>query len=100
MAGRGRPKKSKFDDLDQDFKDAAEKLEEPAIRDLIAKTALNLAALLEAQEADQDLQQKKEAAKEANAVYKEGKKFSKLSIGYLRALLDAKGKETGTFEVE
>lgn len=95
---KGRPKKDKYADLDSEFKAQAETMDEAKLRDSIAKISLDLSALLEAQEADQDLQMKKEIAKEAGAIYREGKKFSKLATSYLRAMLDAKGKECGSFD--
>lgn len=100
MGFRGRPKKDKFADLDKDFKDAAEALSEAELRDRVAKTALDLAALLDAKDKDFDLKEKKEVAKEAGAVYREGIKASKLRTAYLRLMLEAKGKEAGSFETE
>lgn len=90
-------KKDKFADLDQDFKDVANALKEPEIRDRIAKVSLDQAALLDAKEKDYDLKEKKEQAKEAGAVYREGTKANKLRIEYYRILLDGQGKDTGSF---
>jgi hypothetical protein len=84
--------------LDQYFKDTAAALSEADLRDRVAKTALDLAALQEAKEKDFDLKEKKEIAKEAGAVYREGIKASKLRTSYLRMMLEAKGKEAGSFE--
>lgn len=96
----GRPKKDKFDDLDKDFKEEAEKLDEGQLRTKISEIALNQEALMEAKEQDQDLAQKKEQAKEAGAVYREGSKANKLRVRYLRQMLDAKGKATGESGLE
>lgn len=91
-------KKDKYADLDEEFKANAESMDEAKIRDTIAKISLDLSALLEAQELDADLKQKKEIAKEAGEVYRDGKKYARLATSYLRAMLDAKGKDTGTFD--
>ncbi len=93
-----KQKKSKFDDLDAEFKANAEAMDEVALRDAIAKLSLNHSAMLEAKEADADLKLKKDIAKEAGAIYREEAKFCKLGTAYLRAMLDAKGKDTGSFD--
>lgn len=89
-------KKDKYADLDQDFKDTAASLAEAELRDRIATTSLNQAALIDARDKDFDLKDKKEAVKEASAIYREGTKRNKLVIDYLRSMLDAKGKDTGS----
>ncbi len=93
-----KQKKDKYADLDSEFKANAESMDEAKLRDTIAKVSLDLSALLEVQDQDEDLKMKKEIAKEAGAIYREGKKFAKLATSYLRAMLDAKGKDTGTFD--
>lgn len=94
----GRQKKDKYADLDESFKQEVETLSVAQLRDKITSTALNLEALLELKDNDEDLKLKKEVAKEAGAVYREGKKYAKMATGYLRAMLDAKGQDTGSAE--
>jgi len=98
MAGRGRPKKDPFDILDEDEKSAIAGMNETQIRDRIAKVSLDQAALMELKEQDQDLKEKKEAAKEAGAIYREGTKRNKTLIAFARRVLGDKGKETGDAE--
>jgi len=94
----GRSKKDPFADLDQDFKDEINAASKEQIRDKIAQISLNDAALEEAKELDLDLAQKKEAAKEAGAVYREGKKMNKLRRKYARIMLGEKGGDNGSVE--
>jgi hypothetical protein len=99
--GRGfGKKKDPFEDLDEDFKDAVAGMDEKAIRDRLAKVTLDQAALMDAKEKDIDLKEKKEAAKEAGAVYREGTKMNKLRVKYARSILDAKGNDTGSADAE
>jgi hypothetical protein len=103
----GRPKGSKngvrkaksnpFDSLPQDWRDEIDALgnDEKAVRDRIAKTTLDNAALKEAEENDGDLQEKKAAVKAAMESYSPHYKQHKLMVGYLRQHLDNNGKSTG-----
>lgn len=93
----GRPagsknKKGAFDDLDQEWKDLIANLTAPEIKVRVAEIALELDKLLKAQEEDQDLAEKKQAAKEANQVYADGKKGSRTRIRYCQDILEAKGQ--------
>lgn len=94
----GRPKKEPFADLDQDFKDKINAASTDEIREIILGVALNDAALAEAKESDQDLAEKKDAAKEAGAIYREGKKMNKLRTKYARVMLAEKGGDNGSVE--
>ena len=89
--------KDPFKKLDKDFKEETEKLDEAQLRSKIAKITLDQEALMEAKESDQDLAEKKEAHSTAGAVYREGTKMNKLRVKWLRHMLDAKGKDTGSF---
>jgi hypothetical protein len=89
-----RTKKDKFEDLPEEFKNSVAGMDETAIRDTITKVSLNQASLMEAKELDQDLSSKKEAAKEAGAIYREGTKSNKLKVAWCRQVLGDKGKET------
>jgi uncharacterized membrane protein YdfJ with MMPL/SSD domain len=91
----GRPKKDEFQDLDSDFQDNCAAMDEGQLRNLIAKVALDQATLIEHKENDEDLAQKKEAAKDAGAVYRDGTKMNKLRIKFARRVLGDKGKDTG-----
>lgn len=96
----GRSKKDPFEDLDQDFKDTVAGMNEVEIRQKISSVALNQVALLEAKDNDEDYQQKKEVAKEAGAVYREGTKGNKLRIAFCKRVLGDKGKDCGSFDME
>lgn len=96
----GRSKKDIFEDLDQDFKDTVVGMSESEIRQKISSVALNQVALLEAKENDQDFQTKKEQAKVAGEVYRDGTKQNKLRIAFCKRVLGDKGKDTGSFDVE
>ncbi len=92
----GRPKKGKFDDLDQDFKDRVNGANQEQIREIICKVALDQGALIELKEEDQDLAEKKEAYSTAGAFYREGTKMNKLRTKYARTMLGEKGGDTGS----
>ncbi len=93
-------KKGKYDDLDPDFKQAAEAMGEGEIHETITKVNLSYEALMEVKDADEDLKLKKAVAKEAGAIYREGTKFRKLATSYLREMLKAKGKPSGEAATE
>lgn len=90
--------KDPFAKLDQDFKDEINAASPEAIRGKIAQIALNQAAMDEAQEADIDLAQKKEAASQAGAIYREARKMNKLRNKYARIMLGEKGGDNGAVE--
>ncbi len=96
----GRSKKDPFEDLDSVFKDSVANMSELEIRQKISSVALNQVALLEAKEGDDDYQTKKEVAKEAGAVYREGTVMNKVRIAFCKRVLSDKGKFTGSFDVE
>jgi hypothetical protein len=92
--------KDPFAALDSDFKDTVFKMGEGEIRSLITTVSLNQVELLQAKDADLDLAQKREAAKDAGAIYREGTKMNKLRVLFChRALADA-GKDTGSFDAD
>ena len=88
----GRSKKDVFEDLPEEFREAVAGMDEAGIRDQIAKVSLNQAALMEAKDADEDLTVKKEAAKDAGAIYREGTKANKTKVAWCRRVLGDKGK--------
>ena len=88
-----RPKKDIFEDLPKEFKEAVAGMDEASIRDQITKTSLNQAALMEAKDADGDLATKKEEAKLAGAIYREGTKANKVKVAWCRQVLADKGKK-------
>ncbi len=89
------PKKEKFAELPEEFKDAVAGMQEAQIRDRIAKVALDQAALMEAKDLDEDLAEKKEIANEAGAIYRDGTKMNKLKVEFCRQVLGDKGKPNG-----
>jgi predicted neutral ceramidase superfamily lipid hydrolase len=84
--------KDRFEDLDSDYKSAIDSASEEEIRRRISEAALNEAQNQENKKQDQDLKEKKEAAKMAGEQYKEATKSNKLRIGYARSILEARGK--------
>ena len=90
--GRGRPKKDKFADLPEEFKNSVAAMDEAGIRSELAKITLAQAANLQAKEQDQDLAEKKEAAKEAGAQYREATKMNKTKVNWCKQVLEDKGK--------
>ncbi len=88
-----RPKKDKWADMPEEFKVDIEEMDETAIRSRIAQVALNQAELMAAKILDDDLTSKREAAKEAGAVYREGTKLNKLKIEYCKEVLDGRGSD-------
>lgn len=90
----GRPrkdKKSKFDDLPEEFKSAMESSNCDEIRLKVCQVSLDQVELNLAKELDQDLAEKAEAYKEAGAMYREGSAMNKLKIAYMKEMLEAKG---------
>ncbi len=92
------PKKDKFADVPEEFRDSVAAYDEAKIRDTIAKVSLDQAALMEAKADDMDLAAARETAKEAGAIYREGTKLNKLKIEFCRQVLGDKAKDTGEFE--
>ena len=84
--------KNKFDELDEDFKADVDNFDEAQARSKLAQIALDHAELMEAKGNDEDLKEKREAAKEANAIYSEGSKMNKLRTEYIRERMRAMGK--------
>lgn len=92
MAGeKKRVKKDKFSALEGDFKDQVAGMATDAIVDLIAKVAMDAEALIAAKEEDEDLKDKKEIAKDAEAVYRDGAKQCRLKIQFAKRVLEDRG---------
>lgn len=98
--GKGKKNKDPFADLSEEFRDSIATKDEAGIRSEITTAALNQVALMSAKEQDTDFHSKKEAAKEAGAVYREGSKANKLKIEFCKRELESRGKESGSFEQE
>lgn len=90
--------KDPFAALDSDFKDNIAKMSEERVRDLIAKVSLDQVNLMNAKDEDLDLAQKRKAAKDAGAIYREGTKMNKLRILFCHRALEDAGKDTGEFD--
>lgn len=84
--------KDKFAELDSDWKDAVAQKDPDEIRDMIAQVALNELDNQKMRDEDQDLTEKREAAKYAAEQYKEATKHNKLRISFMKRVLDDKGK--------
>jgi len=89
--------KDPFAALDSDFKDNVAKMSEERIRDLIAKVSLDQVNLMNAKDEDLDLIQKRQAASDAGAIYREGTKMNKIRILFCHRALEDGGKDTGEF---
>jgi DNA polymerase III delta prime subunit len=87
-------KKDPFEELDEDFKNSIQAMDEADIRRRISDVALADAALRIAKDDDMDLQKAKEVAKEAGAIYREGAKANKLKISFCKRVLEDRGKAT------
>jgi hypothetical protein len=92
--------KDPFKLLDSDFKDSVAKMSEAAIRDLIAKVSLDQVNLMKAKEEDLDLAQKREAASDAGAIYRDGSKMNKIRVLFLHQALEDGGKDVGEFDAD
>lgn len=89
--GRGRPKKDKFEDLPEEFKNQINSSDRDAIKKIVAKVACDQVELMKAKKEDQQLEEAKLAYQDAGAVYKEGTKLNRTKIEYCKAVIDAKG---------
>ncbi len=94
-------KENPFEDLPEEFKDLVDGLkDEKDVRDLVAKITLDQAALMEAKANDADLESKREAARVAGAIYREGTKLNSLKVKFCRQVLGDRGKPNGESGVE
>lgn len=91
--GRGRPKKDPFADLSEDFQAEVLIMTVDEIRAKMGDVAKVIAQTVETRKADIDLADKKEAVKDAGAVYKEVIDASNLKIRFMMQLLSDKGIE-------
>lgn len=89
--GRGRPKKDKFSDLDEDYKNAVASMDTDAIKRKICEVAMNQEELMTAKSEDQDLAEKVGQAKEAGTIYREGSKMNRLRTQYAMRVLEDRG---------
>jgi hypothetical protein len=87
----GKKKKGKWDDLGDEFKDAAMGMDVKDLRDKIATVSMAQEELNLAKADDMDLKAAQEVAKEAGAIYRDGTKANKLKISFLKQLIDSKG---------
>lgn len=87
----GRKAKDKFSKVPPEFKETVNHMSIEEIKAKVSETALGLEELLQAQEKDFDLLEKKAAATEAGRVYSEGKAAARAKIAYCRFLLETKG---------
>jgi hypothetical protein len=92
MAGRGRPRKDPFQDLDQAWKDAITGMSPDEIKKKVSEVAIELSRIIQAKKEDEDLKAKMIEAKEAGAVYRDGQKMALLRIKFAKQTLEDKGK--------
>lgn len=83
--------KDPFAELPTDWKDAVAQDTTEGINKRIAEVAKATEELESAKVKDQDYQEKKEALKEAGAVYREGKKANRLKTLYCIRVLKDRG---------
>lgn len=86
-------KKSKFDILPPEWKDAVDAGSDEDINAAIVGAAKDQEILDRAQEDDEDLASLKDQVKSASAPYRDGKKMNRTKIQYAVFLLKARGKE-------
>jgi hypothetical protein len=84
--------KDKFANLDSDFKDKVAASSAEEIDGILAQIAKDTEALLQAKDADADLDAKKEAYKEAGQVYRDGAKENRLKTRFCMRVLNDQGK--------
>ena len=87
-----RPKKDKFEDLCEDFKKYILAATPELAKQKLAEAVLSHQELMEARKNDQDLQEKEQAYKEADEIYRAGKKEAKLKIEFVKQVLTDRGK--------
>jgi predicted carbohydrate-binding protein with CBM5 and CBM33 domain len=93
MGKRGRPAKTdKFEDLDNEFKDAVAGMDVVALNNKIAEVAKNEENNQNLKKDDQQLAEAKEAAKMANEPYKDASKANKLRIQFCMRVLGDRGQ--------
>ncbi len=83
--------KDPFEGVPEEFRDAIAGMSVEEIKQRIATVALDQVELMKAKKEDQDLFEKKELAKEAGALYREGTKLNKTKIEYCKMMIDNKG---------
>jgi hypothetical protein len=84
--------KNKFEQLDEDFRTLIENGTEEQIRAKLAEVALAEHENQVAKKSDEDLAEKKDAAKLAGEQYAEATKTNKLRIAYAYFILESRGK--------
>ncbi len=89
-----KKKKGPFDSLPTEFKDAVAAEDLQAIKARLSDIAKAEEANQAAKNADEDLNKKKEQAKIAGEVYREGTKANKLKVKFIITVLADKGDET------
>jgi hypothetical protein len=92
--------KDPFDLLDEDLKDEISKKSEGALREFVAKVALDEQALREAMKNDQALNEAKVAYSDAGAGYKDAFKTNKQKIKFASQVLTDQGKYAGQASVK
>lgn len=86
------PKKDKFEDLSNEFKDKISQGDVDVIKAELANVNAHEHTLIKEREDDEDLKAKKEQAKDAGATYREGLKDTKLKRAFINRVLQDKGK--------
>jgi hypothetical protein len=92
--GRGRPKKSQWADLPEEFQNAVQSMNEQEIRNLVSKTALAEEENKKLMKEDQHLKECRFTASEAAKGYKDATKMNVLKIRFLKDILECRGKPT------
>ncbi len=89
---RMKKDKSPWADLDVEFKENVAGMTDEEISQRIAEVAMNEVENLAAKKADQDLKEKRDAAKFAGEQYSEATKMNRLRISFAHSILEARGK--------
>ena len=90
---RSKEKKDKFQDLDDGFKSEVQSMKVQEINNRIAEWAKLVEATGETMKRDEDLAQRREAAKLAAEPYRQDIKMAKLRIAYGMQVLQDRGAE-------
>lgn len=83
--------KELFEDVPDEFKAIIDAADIVGIKQRLAQVALDQMELMKAKKEDGDLDEKREAYKDAGAIYREGSKANRLKSEYCKVMIESKG---------